>query len=418
MKNTIVLYFILVFGLLKSFSQESLGENVVGENFSINSQILNEEREIQIFLPKDYAQTNKNYPVIYLLDGQRFFLYGVSLYQSFVEFKQTPEFILVGVTNVQSNRMQTFSAGASNFFNYLEKEVIPFIDSKYRTSKKRLLYGWAYGGGFGLETLMAKPKLFDGYIISSPYPVSSKIEKFNKFLSKNKTLDTFLYFSSDINEFGVKEGTEELKENLTNNTATKLRWRFRELVGEGHLSTPYTTLYHGIKEYFENYNEISFKDLKEFYEKGGMLFVKEYYRKRSKLYNLPDEMSVFTKYNITRLAIRADNYDQFDAFVNGFNKNEFIYTLRINWACTIADFYLKNNKYKKAIEMFSFITDNNPKSTRSLNGLGDSYLANGEKKAAIKSYKKSISLDSNQPELINIIVTPIKITKKNKNVLS
>ena len=399
MKKTIFLYCILLLGLLKSFSQASMGKNVVGENFKINSEILNEEREIQVFLPKDYSKTSKNYPVIYLLDGQRFFLYGVSLYQSFVEFKQTPEFIVVGITNVQSNRMQTFSSGASDFSNYLEKEIVPFIASKYRTSNKRLLYGWAYAGGFGLETLMAKPKLFDGYIISSPFPVSSKIERFDAFLYKNKTIDTFLYFSSDLNEFGVKEGTEELNTFLTNNTESNLRWNFRELVGEEHRSTPYTTLYHGIKEYFENYREISFKDLEEFNEKGGMLFVKEYYNKRSKLYNLPNEMSIYTKYSITRLAIRADNYNQFDAFVHRFNKNEFIYALRINWACSIAEFYLKNNKYKKAIEMFSFIADNNPKSSRPLKGLGDSYLANGEKKAAVKAYKKSISINSNQPEL-------------------
>lgn len=403
MKKTIVLYCILFLGVFNAFSQVSLGENVVGENFRINSEILNEEREIQVYLPKDYSKTNKNYPVIYLLDGQRFFLYGVSLYQSFVEFKQTPEFIVVGITNVEANRMHTFSARASDFSNYLEKEVVPFIDSKYRTSNKRLLYGWAYGGGFGLETLMAKPRLFDGYIVSSPYPVSNKIERFNAFLVKNETLDTFLYFSSDIYEFGVKGGTEELNKNLATNTETKLRWNFRELVGEEHRSTPYTTLYHGIKEYFENYREISFKDLKEFNEKGGMLFVKEYYNKRSKLYNLPNEMSVSTKYIITRLAIRADNYNQFDAFVNGFNKNEFIYAIRINWACTIAEFYLKNSKYKKAIEMFSFIADNNPKSTRPLKGLGDSYLANGEIKAAVKTYKKSISIEPNQPELKNKI---------------
>lgn len=395
----LIIFALCSFININSFAQTSLGKNIVGENFRINSEILNENREIQVFLPKDYSESSNNYPVIYLLDGQRLFLHGVSLYQSLVEFKLTPEFIVVGITNVQSNRMRTFSAKAGDFSNYLEKEVVPFIDSRFRTSNKRLLYGWAYAGGFGLETFMAKPKLFDGFIISSPFPVSSKMERFSAFLSKNKTLDTFLYFSSDINEFGVKEGTEKLNTFLTNNTETKLRWHFRELVGEDHGSTPYAILYHGLKEYFENYREISFKDLKEFNKKGGMMFVKDYYNKRSKLYSLPNEMSVFTKYSLTRLAIRADNYNQFDAFVNGFKNNEFISVLRINWACSIAEFYLKNNKYKKAIEMYSFIADNNPKSSRPLNGLGDSYLGNGEKKAALKAYKKSISINSNQPEL-------------------
>lgn len=81
----------------------------------------------------------KKYPVIYLLDGQRFFLYGASLIQSFSEFDMTPDFILVGITNVQSKRMRTFSADAKVFGEYLQNEVITFIDSIYRTSQKTII---------------------------------------------------------------------------------------------------------------------------------------------------------------------------------------------------------------------------------------------------------------------------------------
>lgn len=234
MKN-FILAIILLFSF-NSFSQEKGSPNIVGINHTINSNVLKENKNIQVYPPRDYASTNKSYPVIYLLDGQRFFLYGASLHQSFTEFNLTPDFIIVGITNQQSTRMNTFSAGAKDFAAYLEKEVIPIIDSNYRTSKKRLLFGWAYGGGFGIETLMSKPKLFDGYILSSPFPVSSKMKRFKSFTESNISLNTFVYFVSDSKEFGVKEGTEELSTFLNLNT-TKLRWKFRVLSGEDHRST-------------------------------------------------------------------------------------------------------------------------------------------------------------------------------------
>ena len=42
----------------------------IGETLSIQSKGLNEEREIRVFLPRNYADSNKKYPVIYTLDGE------------------------------------------------------------------------------------------------------------------------------------------------------------------------------------------------------------------------------------------------------------------------------------------------------------------------------------------------------------
>lgn len=367
MKNIFTIIVLALFAI-SSFAQEKGSENVVGMNHVINSSVLKENRQIQVYLPNDYATSNKNYPVIYLLDGQRFFLYGASLVQSFSEFNLTPDFIVVGITNVQANRMRTFSAGAKEFGEYLQKEVVSFIDANYRTSKKRLLFGWAYGGGFGIETLMSKPTLFDGYVLSSPYPVSSKLKRFKEFIESNKQFNTFVYFASDAKEFGVKEGTEELHAYLKENK-TNLRWTFKELSGEKHRSTVYPALYHGIQAYFENYTEISFSDLEEFNSKGGLKYVNQYYLKRFQLYGLSQELSPFSKYAIIRLAIKSNNYKQFNALVNAFKGKELLADLRASWACVIAENYTKNKQYNKAIEFYKFIVSKNKNSQRAMNGL-------------------------------------------------
>jgi predicted alpha/beta superfamily hydrolase len=356
---------ILVLALLSftSYAQEKGIPNVVGISHTINSNVLKEDRKIQVYLPKDYVSSNKTYPVIYLLDGQRFFLYGASLYQTFSEFNLSPDFITVGITNVQAKRMNTFSARAKDFGEFLQNEVISLIDANYRTSNKRLLFGWAYGGGFGLETVMSKPNLFDGYILSSPFPISSKMERFKEFIKKHNSLSTFIYFVSDAKEFGVKEGTEELNTFLSNNQ-TNLRWKFKVLSGEEHLSTVYPALFHGLQEYFENYTEISFSDLEEFNTKGGLNYVNQYYEKRFKLYGLSKELAPFTKFAIIRLAIQAKNYNQFHNLVTNFKQETLISELKLSRLFSIADFYTENKKTKEALAFYKLLSEKYPTSER------------------------------------------------------
>jgi len=369
MKNTITIIVLALFSFTSN-AQEKGSANIVGINHTINSSILKKERQVQVYLPKDYTTSNKKYPVIYLLDGQRFFLYGASLLQTYSEFNLGPDFIVVGITNQQATRMNTFSAGAKDFAEYLQKEVISLIDSNYRTSKKRLLFGWAYGGGFGIETFMSKSKLFDGYILSSPFPVSSKMKRFKSFIEKNKDLNTFVFFVSDAKEFGVKGGTEELASFLNMNT-TSLRWKFKVLSGEEHRSTVYPALYHGIQEYFENYTEVSFSDLKDFNAKGGLNYIKKYYGKRYELYGLSKELAPFTKYAIVRLAIQANEFNSFEELLSAFGSNKLIAELRASWACNIANFYVKKNKNQKAIKLYEFIVKTFPTSNRAQKGLSD-----------------------------------------------
>lgn len=384
-KNHTFLIFFLLNVLISLQAQVLTTQNVVGVNHVISSEVLKEDKQIQVYLPKGYASSKKEYPVIYLLDGQRFFLYGASLYQTFSEFNLTPDFITVGITNVQANRMRTFSAGAKNFGEYLEKEVISFIEKTYRTSKKRVLFGWAYGGGFSLEILMLKPNLFDGYILSSPYPVSSKIKRFKEFINKNNSLKTFVYFVSDMNEFGVKEGTEEFNAFLSNNK-TSLRWSFKVLSGEEHRSTVYPALYHGIQSYFQNYTEIMFSNLEEFNTKGGLNYVNKYYSKRFELYGFSKKLAPFTKYAMIRLAIQANDLNQFEDFITVFKENELVETLRTSWICSIADFYVKKNKMNKALILFEKITKRHPNSIRAHQTLGDVYTALNRPKEAAKAY--------------------------------
>ena len=360
---------LLIIGISSNvFSQVSSEPNIVGVQHKIESKILKEEREILVHLPQDYETSNMSYPVVYVLDGQRFFLHTVSSYQTFSSFDLTPEFIIVGITNVQSKRMRTFSSGGEGFRQFLSTEVIPMIDQHYRTADQRLLFGWAYGGGFGLKTLMETPDLFNGYILSSPFPVSSQIESMKVFLEQNRTKSTYLFYTADNSERGVIEGVNELNQ-LLSKTPNVLRWKFKELQGEGHRSTPFPTIYHGIMQYFDGYRELRFKSLDEFNTLGGLSYFNEYYKTRHERYGKHIEPALFTKFGLVRLSIRENNYEVFKILVQHMGGQPFIADLRASRACEVADFYVKNGDNNKAKEIFSTVLKNNEGYERAIKGL-------------------------------------------------
>ncbi len=370
-------------------AQNKQKDNIVGSSFLIQSQILNDEREIQFYLPNTYHETNKKYPVLYILDGQRYFLHGVSLQKSFTEFKQTPEFIIVGISKKQSDRNRNFSSNSKKHSEFIEKEVINYVDTKFRTSKKNILFGWAYAGGFVIQTMTSKPELFDAYIAASPFPLSNKIQMVDSLISFHPNFDKLLYFTSGTNEGVVQEGTYALNTLLTNKAPKTMNWTFRKLKGEEHRSTPFTTLYHGIKQYFSYYPKLQFNTLEEFSKAGGLDHVKDYYKHRATKYGFPNELSDWTMFSLTRNAIRANDYNQFNLFVHEFKKTNFLDRLSLSRACLIAEFYLKHKQYDKAIDIFTPLTQKHPESERPLNGLENTYKELKNEKQALKYHNKA-----------------------------
>ena len=142
--------------------------------------------DIYIRLPEEYAQDpGKNYPILYVLDGQWDFklldsIYGGLYYDGFV-----PEMIIVGITysgdhpDYGALRAMDYtpvpdafipgSGEAPKFLAFLKDELQPYIESSYRAdASQRMLMGSSFGGTFTLYTLFNEPTLFRGYIAASP----------------------------------------------------------------------------------------------------------------------------------------------------------------------------------------------------------------------------------------------------------
>lgn len=157
-----------------------------GETQYLRSQALGEDRVINIYLPDGYSPDSAaRYPVIYLLDGSAdedfIHIAGLVQFASFPWVEWLPPSIVVGIANVDRKRDFTHptsiakdktdfptTGGSAAFMRFVGDELIPFIDSSYRTSSERILIGQSLGGLFGVEVLFTRPSLFTRYLLVSP----------------------------------------------------------------------------------------------------------------------------------------------------------------------------------------------------------------------------------------------------------
>lgn len=158
-------------------------------SFCFPMKTLQREREIIVYLPDDYYQQNKDYPVLYIQDGQNaFFDYssycGISW--GFLEYvKQTGmEIILVAIpcNETDFKRMDEYGPWKINealsyqetgqkgmiiggegkaYIDWLKDELKPYIDQRFRTQKENTgIVGSSMGAVISAYGALRYPDVF------------------------------------------------------------------------------------------------------------------------------------------------------------------------------------------------------------------------------------------------------------------
>lgn len=159
---------------------------VLGVVDELQSNELSEKRILNIYLPEGYSKDDTTtYSVIYLLDGSadEDFIHVVGLVQfnTFEWINRIPKSIVVGIASVDRKRDFTFpttieedkkkyptTGHSDKFMAFIEKELQPYIEKKYKTNTSKTIIGQSLGGLLATEILFKKPTLFNKYIIISP----------------------------------------------------------------------------------------------------------------------------------------------------------------------------------------------------------------------------------------------------------
>lgn len=180
----VILLFVVAAG---SFAQNSEPRPfVLGTIEEIESKELGEKRTLNIYLPTDYTLRDSiTYNVVYLLDGSAdedfIHVAGLVQFNTFPWINRIPPTIVVGIANIDRRRDFTYpttieadkkkfptTGYSEKFIAFIEKELQPFIEGKYKTGNGKTLIGQSLGGLLATEILFKKPALFDKYIIISP----------------------------------------------------------------------------------------------------------------------------------------------------------------------------------------------------------------------------------------------------------
>lgn len=167
-------------GAPPAFSQDRRdGDPVsIGTYRVLRSDVLDEDRLLLVSLPRGYDEGTCSYPVLYVLYGDHILGYlaeALHVLSRLSSEGAAPSMIVVGVANVSRYRdlspvgRRGNPSGIDPFLRFVEKELIPFVESEYRTKDYRLLVGPQAGAEFGLYSMAGRPGTFNAYLIENPF---------------------------------------------------------------------------------------------------------------------------------------------------------------------------------------------------------------------------------------------------------
>lgn len=256
---------------------------VLGVIDEIQSRELSETRILNIYLPEGYNDNDSiNYPVIYLLDGSanEDFIHIVGLVQfcNFEWVNQLPKSIVVGIASVDRQRDFTFPTSveeqkelfpttghSDKFISFIEKELQPYMESRYRTTNDRMIIGQSLGGLLTTEILLKKPTLFDHHIIISPslwWDNGSLLEQNSTLLTKEFDQPTDIYIGVGKEGLTPTEPKRVMEvdanllvDKLNNSESENLKVVFDYLPAENHATIMHQAVFNAFKSLYANTGE-------------------------------------------------------------------------------------------------------------------------------------------------------------------
>ena len=262
----------------------------VGVMDSLYSQTLKESRKIYIQLPSGYnPEKNQKYPVAFILDGEIFLPTLVDVH-NYYSGGFMPEMVLVGIAN-NKNRLRDLTTStivtnygmpfneengeAESFSKFIEKELIPYIETKYPVTNFRTLIGHSYAGLFTIYNLIHHPHLFANYLAIDPsldWDGQKLLNEAEEVLATQKYENKFLFMSlsgqlnmqdSKVTIDNVMQDTTEFtlfaRSNITfsnvvrQNTKNGLSFEWKFYPRDLHGTIPFPSIMDGLISLFEWY---------------------------------------------------------------------------------------------------------------------------------------------------------------------
>ena len=270
---------ILIFVLLL-FSVSVIAENPerIGsaeldnsDRYLLDSKQVGDRFRIDVLLPIGYAESGQRYPVVYVTDANYLLASTAATYlaQATGEY---PKMIIVGigwdVPSIRRIRVRDLTPTCSDeyksrqsmtseecgqadkFSHFIGKELQPFIDKTYRTSRDNTLVGYSYGGLFALHVLFNHSELFDRYVIGSAsmdWDNEFVFRAEQQYAKNNKELSKSVYLSAGgLEGDGTIPVAYLMYEQLVARNYPGLKIKLEVLAGETHMTSINSAVMRGI----------------------------------------------------------------------------------------------------------------------------------------------------------------------------
>lgn len=233
---------------------------------TISSQLLGEDRELKILLPRGYSDTDdKAYPVIYVFDGDYLFEPVAGNVDYYSYWEDIPESIIVGINQVdtrdddlmysEQNSLPVEEGAA--FFEFIGKELIPFIENNYKTETFRVAVGHGATANFINYYAIRSNSIFNAYVVISP----DLAIDMDSYISEALTLTQqkiFYYLAvskKDVPQ--IMEATKSLDTKLKAIENTNLLYTFSAYESATHYAMPAHAIPKALESIFFVFQPIS-----------------------------------------------------------------------------------------------------------------------------------------------------------------
>lgn len=184
--RTITAFLLLPASLLWGQQKKGVDLKTI-ESLLVYSSEVGDSFLIQVALPSSFTNSGETYPVVYVLDANKSFGMATDIVDWLSFGGEIPEAVVVGISYQQDwwqKRSRDYTptmdktnpwgewplaGGADKFIRFIDVELNPTIEARYRIDKtNQTLVGLSFGGLFAQYVLLARTELFDNYLIVNP----------------------------------------------------------------------------------------------------------------------------------------------------------------------------------------------------------------------------------------------------------
>ncbi|EDP71942.1 putative esterase [Flavobacteriales bacterium ALC-1] len=211
-----IFLFISVFIFTKINSQSTASEQVT--RFSITAPQLDTLKTIWVYLPKNYQNSKKNYPVVYMHDAQNLFdaktsYVGEWKVDEYMDQLTENESIIIGIEHGNEKRIEEltpyknekYGGGKGDaYLTFIKNTLKPHLDVIYRTksdAKHTTIFGSSLGGLISFYGAIKYPEIFGKAGVFSPaFWINPEIFDLVKSLEISETSKFYFLAGTDEGE--------------------------------------------------------------------------------------------------------------------------------------------------------------------------------------------------------------------------